>query len=172
MAESPILETLADMKVKLERAIETRRDAEKQVSEYSSAIRALALVCEDDAVKADYLNLLEELGGKPGFLSAIRTVLRVHRGKMLTPGVIRAGIQVGKLMDLTGYSNPLASIHTTLRRMKDNDEVEESVNERGEKVYGLKAKVYGAKDSLATQMSDGRLGPMTPPPERPKRRTL
>jgi hypothetical protein len=139
MSQSPILETLASMKVKLESAIEVRRDAERQISDYSTAIRALALVCEDDEVKITYLNLLEELGGKPGFLAAIRTILRAHRGEAQTPGMIRAGIRVLKLMDLSTYSNPLASIHTTLKRMKDKGEVEETLNAKGEKVYRLKS---------------------------------
>jgi hypothetical protein len=127
------------MKAKLESATEVRREAEKQISEYSSAIRALALVCEDEEVKVTYLNFLEELDGKPGFSTAIRTILRGHRGEALTPGMIRAGIQVLKLMDLSAYSNPLASIHTTLRRMVESGQVELFINEKEEKTYRLKA---------------------------------
>ena len=40
-------------------------------------------------------------------------------------------------MDLTNYTNPLASIHTTLRRMKDKGEVQEITNDWGDKVYHI-----------------------------------
>jgi len=40
-------------------------------------------------------------------------------------------------MDLSGYSNPLASIHTTLRRM-DGKEVEEFINDKGEKAWRIR----------------------------------
>jgi hypothetical protein len=168
MSRSPIIETLAAMKVKLESAIELRRDADKQISEYSSAIRALALVCEDDEIKTTYLNLIEELGGKPGFLAAIRGILRSHPNG-LTPGVIRAAIQATKLMDLSAYSNPLASIHTTLRRMAESGEVVPFHNEEGEKAYRLKGlhrvsdAVWETLGSIPSERTEPK-SRMEPPP--------
>jgi hypothetical protein len=47
-------------------------------------------------------------------------------------------------MDLSAYSNAMASIHTTLRRMKESGEVEELLNEKGERAYRL-AKVKVSK---------------------------
>lgn len=123
--------------MKLRKAVAVQREAQQQITEYTSAIRALALVCEDEDVKTSYLLSLEELGGKPGFLDAIRYVLKAHAPKKMTPTEIRSWITIAKKMDLSGYSNAMASIHTTLRRMKESGEVEEVLNEKGEKAYRL-----------------------------------
>ena len=96
-------------------------------------------MCEDEDIKASYLLKLEELSGKPGFIDAVRSVLRGIKGKPLTPMEVKTWILIGKKMDLSGYSNPMASIHTTLRRLKDRDEIEEVANDKGEKAFRLKA---------------------------------
>lgn len=136
MAQSPIIKTLNEMLAKLKDATETYREAEKAVNEYSTAIRALAQVCEDEDIKATYLLALEEVSGKQGFVDAIRSVLK--RGAALTPTDIRQMIVLTGKMSLSGYSNPMASIHTTLRRMKERGEVEEIESAQGEKAYALK----------------------------------
>src|SRR5580698_8867165 len=120
MVQSPIIKTMDEMLAKLAEATSAYREAEKSITEYTNAIRALAQVCEDEDVKANYLLKLEELTGKPGFMEAIRSVLRGHsQSKALTPMEIKTWILLGKKMDLSGYSNAMASIHTTLRRLKE-----------------------------------------------------
>jgi hypothetical protein len=136
MAESPIILTMDGMLEKLREAVKTRAEADKQITEYTNALRALAKVIEDREAGDSYLATLEELSGKPGFTDTIRFVLRLTK-KPQTPTQIRALIHIGKKMDLSAYSNPMASIHTTLRRMKESGEIEESVNEKGEKAYLL-----------------------------------
>jgi hypothetical protein len=138
MEESPITKTMSEMLTKLRKAVELQRETQQQIAEYTNAIRALAQVCEDEDVRTGYLLSLEELSGKPGFLDAIRWVVKTHsQKKPLTPKEIRSWIILGKKMDLSGYSNAMASIHTTLRRMKDSGEIEELLNEKGEKAYRL-----------------------------------
>ncbi len=134
MAKSPIITTLDTLMADLKESIQIVQEKEKHIVGLTAAIKSLAGVCEDEDVKAEYLAALDELSGKPGFVSAIRTLLRAHPDG-LTPGVIRIAIQQAKLMDLTNYSNPAASIHTTLRRMVESKEVESFVNEIGEKAY-------------------------------------
>jgi len=126
----------------LKESIQIVREKEKHIAGLTAAIKSLAAVCEDEDVKAEYLTALDELSGKPGFVSAIRTLLRAHSDG-LTPGVIKIAIQQAKLMDLTNYSNPAASIHTTLRRMIESEEVEIVTSATGEKVYRLKRKTLG-----------------------------
>jgi hypothetical protein len=134
MSESPIRRTIDEMVGKLGAAIVTRADADRKFTEYTNAIRALAKVMEDKEAADSVLATLDELNGKPGFLDAIRTAFRVSK-KGLTPTEVRAWIRMGNKLDLTAYSNPLASIHTTLRRMEDNGEIESFTNEAGEKAY-------------------------------------
>jgi hypothetical protein len=148
MSESPIRQTMDEMFGKLSAAILTRREADQQITEYTNALRALAKVIEDKEVGDSYLVRLDEIGGKPGFVDSIRSVLQ---RKSLTPTEIRSWINITKRMDLSAYSNPMASIHTTLRRMKESGEVEEFTNEKGEKAYRLIKK-----------------GGIEPPPQAPR----
>ena len=120
---------------KLEGAVKQRQEADIQITTNSAAIRALANTCEDEEAKGEYILRLEELSGKQGFTDAVRSVMRV--GAAMKPVHIRDLIVLLKKMDLNGYSNPMASIHTTLRRMKASGEVEELQNDKGEKVYSL-----------------------------------
>ncbi len=136
MAQSPIIKTMDEMLGKLTEATQTYREAEKAVTEYTNAIRALAQVCEDEDTKVTYLLALEEISGRPGFADAIRSALRAARETQTTIQ-IKGTIILMKKMDLSVYSNPMASIHTTLRRMKDRGEVEEVINDKGEKAYRL-----------------------------------
>src|SRR5271157_5424390 len=138
MKETPFQQTISELFTKLEAAVEQRKLAEIQITSTTAAIRALASTCEDEEEKADYFARLDESSGKPGFKDAVRSVLRTHaQKKPMTPTEIRTWIVLSKKMDLSGYSNAMASIHTTLRRMKESGEVDELLNEKGEKAYRL-----------------------------------
>jgi hypothetical protein len=130
--------TVNDLFRKLEEALKLRQEADIQITTSTAAIRALANTCEDEDVKGEYLVRLEEISGKPGFKEVVLSVLRGHPGG-LTPMGIRSWIGIAKKMDLSGYSNPLASIHTTLRRM-EGSEVEQFVNKDGEKAWRIKRR--------------------------------
>jgi hypothetical protein len=160
MSKSPIIETMDGFLAKLKDAVQQRNELQSRREQYTTAIRALAQTCEDENVKGDYLTALDELSSKPGFVSAIRTLLSAHPDG-LTPGVIKIAIQQAKLMDLTNYSNPAASIHTTLRRMVDSKEVESFVNETGEKAYRFNRVDQKLRDAIGRNPR-GRTVP--PPP--------
>jgi hypothetical protein len=142
MSNIHAIQTMVEMMEKLKIAVKKRDEAIRQVSDLSTVIKALAPFCGDEELKAEYVALLEEFSGKPSFMDAIRTTLRDHP-KGLVPIGIKVWIQVTKKMDLSVYSNPMASIHTTLRRMKDNGEITDAINEKGEKVYLLISKSSG-----------------------------
>ena len=125
-----------EMLAKLADAIRIYRESEKAVREYSDAIRALAQVCEDEEIKANYLLALEDVTGKPGFMDAVRAALK-GSSTVLTAAQVKGGILLMKKMDLSSYSNAMASIHTTLRRLEKKGEVVETINDKGEKAYRL-----------------------------------
>jgi hypothetical protein len=135
---------------KLRSAIEARTEAEQQIIVFTNAVRGLAKACEDKEIGDSYLVALDELSGKPGFVDAVRSALRWHK-EGSTPTGIKTFIVTLKKMDLSVYSNPMASIHTTLRRMKESGEVEEFINGQGEKAYRLIKK-----------------GGIEPPPQAPR----
>jgi hypothetical protein len=135
MPQAPILKTIDEMMKKLAENVRVNRESETAIREYTNAIRALAQVCEDEETRANILLALEDVSGNPGFMGAVRAVFRDHTRVALTPSEIRGMIVSEKLMDLSSYSNPLASIHTTLRRMKEKGEVTDEVNAMGDKAY-------------------------------------
>jgi hypothetical protein len=132
----PFDQTMNDLFSKLADALKQRQEADITITTSTAAIRALANSCEDEDVKNDYLLRLEEIDGKPGFKDVVLSTLRAYRAG-LTPTEIRGRIVLGKRMNLSVYSNPLASIHTTLRRM-EGIEVEQFVNDKGEKAWRIK----------------------------------
>ena len=134
----PFDQTVNELFRKLELALKQRQEAEIQITANAAAIKALANTCEDEDVKGDYLLRLDEMSGKPGFKEVVLSVLKGHP-KGLTARGVKAWIDIGKKMNLSGYSNPLASIHTTLRRM-DGKEVEEFINDKGEKAWRIKVR--------------------------------
>jgi hypothetical protein len=137
MKQTPFEQTINELFTKLDAAVKQRQEADVYITSNTAAIKALAATCEDEEKKAEYLAMLDEVSGKPGFKQAVLSVLRTHP-KGLTPKEIRSWIMLTKKMELSGYSNPLASIHTTLRRMVDSEEVEGFENEKKEKAYRLK----------------------------------
>ena len=134
MSASPIIKTMEEMLLKLKDAIQVRTEADKQITEYTNAVRALAKVVEDEDTSAAYLIALDEIIGKYGFMDAVRFVIRGHP-EGLTPQGVRDWIVIGKKMDLSVYTNPLASIHTTLRRLVEAGEIEPFQNKKGERAY-------------------------------------
>jgi hypothetical protein len=134
----PFDETVDGLFRKLEDALKQRQEAEITITANTAAIRALANTCEDEDVKGDYLLRLEEMGGKQGFKEVVLSMLRANPAG-LTPTEIRTRIVLMKKMNLSAYSNPLASIHTTLRRM-EGSEVEAFVNSDAEKAWRIKPR--------------------------------
>jgi hypothetical protein len=139
----PFDQTVNGLFLKLEEALKQRQEADIHITANTAAIRALANTCEDEDVKGDYLLRLEEMSGKPGFKEVVLSILKGHPAG-LTPVEIRTWIALGKKMTLSGYSNPLASIHTTLRRM-EGTEVEQFVSAKGEKSWRIKPKAVKPK---------------------------
>ncbi len=135
MGKSPIAEMLDAMFAKLDEALVGYREAEKSVKDLSGAIEAVAKLCEDEELRDEYLLRLEELTGKQSFVAAIRHVMT--SGAAMTPTQIKQMIDLTGKMNLKGYVNPMASIHTTLRRMKDAGDIKETTNSKGEKAYAI-----------------------------------
>ncbi len=85
-----------------------------KMNRVETGIRAILALSSDDEV-TPYLERLDDIVRPEGFTDAVRRLLR-SSDEALTPVELRA-----KLPDagfsLTDYSNPLASIHTILKRL-------------------------------------------------------
>ena len=72
---------------------------------------------------AQLQKLAEMVAGPPGFTDSVRNVLRGVPSQALTAKKVRDLLR-GAGFDLSSYTNPLASIHTILKRLADRGEVE------------------------------------------------
>lgn len=129
---------MSNFRAELVELINKRNALAIRITQISHAMEAMARTCEDVLKKAEYLDDIRNLTAQVGFQEAIRITLAFNRNGMTAPE-IRRYIWEKQLMDLVNYSNPLASIHTTLRRMKENSEVEE-IDKAGDKAYRLMPK--------------------------------
>jgi hypothetical protein len=108
------LENLQREKAELERSVEER---EKQIAVLARTVNFLApLVGEQPAPAGD------AEGAQAGMTGSIREILK-NAPEPLTASEIRDSLEsLG--FDMKSYSNPLATIHTVLRRLADANEVE------------------------------------------------
>lgn len=89
----------------------------------ASVLSILALHADIEA--APYLEQIDALFKPEGFTEAIRKVLRSTNAP-LTPSEVKENLpEVG--FDLDGYSNPLASVHTILKRLAKTELVEQRI---------------------------------------------
>ena len=92
----------------------------------------------------------------PGLTDACRSVLRAKIGG-LTPLEVKAGLETMGL-DLTAYSNPLASIHAVLKRLARAGEVLKLKNPQKKTFYAWKHPVF----PIAITDGQGKLLSVTP----------
>jgi len=133
---APLDQTMSELFLRLTKALEQKNTAQIEIDRVSEAIRSLAYAYEDPRQTTAFMEMLAEAGTRVGFASAIRSVLALHK-KGLTAKQVRDAIQDGEIMDLSGYSNPLASIHTTLRRLVEQGEAAPFEGGSGETSYRL-----------------------------------
>jgi hypothetical protein len=78
---------------------------------------------DPDEIRMKYANLFPELiDSDIGFTDAVRKVLAAN-ATLMTPVGVRTGLRTLGF-DLDRYSNPLASIHTVLKRLVESGEAE------------------------------------------------
>ncbi len=82
-----------------------------------------------------------------GLTESIREILTVAGGPLRAPEIRDRLVESG--FDLSGYSNPLAVIHTTLRRLEESDQVHSTeAGGEGEKRQVIFGLAIGRKDRL------------------------
>jgi len=107
----------------------------KQIDDYIVANANFLPLRERMAV----LERLEAAGVEPlGFTDAVREVLKLNSRQWFTPTGVR-DLLGGSGFDLNSYSNPLASIHTILKRLTEHQEVDKDVT-AGEARYRWRAE--------------------------------
>jgi hypothetical protein len=154
---------------KLFQLIKQRDAIERSMTDTERGIRSiLALHSDEDAMP--YVEQLDELTRPEGFTDAIRKVLKASEDA-LTPSEVKEKLpQVG--FDLDGYNNPLASIHTILKRLARTDLVDQTEKDGKTAYKWMKMpriarpwEVAGASLPLSTLLGDQKptgQKPLTP----------
>jgi len=123
------LEKLEGEKAELEAALEAR---EKQIAALERTVNFLAPMVGQEAVPV--------AAESTGMTGSIREILK-KSPEPLTASEIRDGLE--KLgFDMKSYSNPLATIHTVLRRLAEAEEVETTHASPGKR-YAVPLKFRG-----------------------------
>lgn len=113
-------ETLSEYMDQLRTATAERHKLTQRIKRMEAAARSILATTEDEEEIASYQGMLDEIIEPTGFTDAIRKVLQAAGGEALAPVEVRDRLP-GAGFPLSGYSNPLASVHTILKRIASND---------------------------------------------------
>jgi hypothetical protein len=107
---------------------------DKRIGELLWAIRGIAPLCGiDDEAKAYPYLFADEIEPEIGFTDAVRKVMHTPPLEFLSPIQVRDRlIETG--FNLDKYTNPMASIHTILKRLVRSGQVDET-DEEGRMYY-------------------------------------
>ena len=134
---------MADLAVVLEKRdeLEAKREhADTEVDNLRTAIFGLVTLAGEDAKSfpEQHPDLFPELiAPDTGLTDAVRQVLEVTKPTWQTAVSMREAL-TERQYDLSSYKNVLASLHTILKRLLDNDEVY-SITRGGKNLYRWKA---------------------------------
>jgi hypothetical protein len=108
---------------RLKKLIADRDKLELEIERTGEYIKANANFLPDAEREAQLKKLEQLIAQPPGFTDAVRIVLSKNQGYSTTAIGVRE-LLVKSGFPLSGYSNPLASIHTILKRLADRGEVD------------------------------------------------
>ncbi len=115
-----------------------KREITKRMSKLRNLIIANANLLPE-AERAVFIQQASE--SFAGFTDSIREIFRTHVNG-LTPIQVRDKLlELG--FDLDSQSNPMASIHSVIRRLENAGEIEERRSPRGEKTFRLTGETLG-----------------------------
>jgi hypothetical protein len=101
---------------KLKDATAERSKLTKQIRRFEDAARSILATTEDEGEISAYQETLDDIIEPTGFTDAIRKVLQSANGEAMTATEVKDALP-GVGFPLSGYSNPLASVHTILKRL-------------------------------------------------------
>jgi hypothetical protein len=122
----------------LMQCVKEKREIDQRMSKLRSLIVANANLLPE-AERAVFTRRANE--SFAGFTDSIREIFRTHVNG-LTPIQVRDKLlELG--FDLNSQSNPMASIHSVIRRLESAGEIEERRNLEGEKTFRLTGESLG-----------------------------
>lgn len=122
----------------LHKLLDQRDQLNRKIEHTAELISANANFLPEEERAAQLQKLAEMVAGPPGFTDSVRQVLRNVPSQALTAKEVRDLLR-GAGFDLSSYTNPLASIHTILKRLAERGEVVVSES-KGEVRYRWESK--------------------------------
>jgi hypothetical protein len=108
---------LESMRTELEKAVEEREEIDQRIAQLKQGILSIAPLAKE--IATDELTIAIQ---SAGMTEAVRDILRAVYPKRLSPVEIKDQLKA-RGQDLTQHSNVMASVHSTLKRMLDNEEI-------------------------------------------------
>ena len=144
MKKEDYKQLLREKEARLIELLDQQEHLETEIAEVKQEIGALAILAGE--TQRGQHAFLMRVSSELGLADAIREVLRSTR-ESLTPQDVRDRLErMG--YNMNDHSNILASIHTTLRRMSENNEVKEEPR-KGKKAYRFMTNEERLKERLA-----------------------
>jgi hypothetical protein len=108
--------------IALRKLLDQRDKLNQKIEHTAELISANANFLPEEERAAQLQRLAEMVAGPPGFTDSVRNVLRNIPSEAVTARKVRDLLR-GAGFDLSSYTNPLASIHTILKRLTEREEV-------------------------------------------------
>lgn len=125
MTKQEYKQMLEKMRKELDSLLELQEDTEQKIAQLKQAIMSLApLAKESNESKGFWDTVLSEIKAE-GITENIREILQVAYPNLLSPVEIREQLR-NRGQDFSGHKNVMASIHSTLKRMVENEEIRTS----------------------------------------------
>lgn len=135
--------------------IAERDERNARIVQLKQTIRALGELLEEDPDQIEGLLNADE-GGKPsGITSAARYAFLFTKANNYPAAMTVADLKevmTQRGFDFSGQANPLASLTTVVRRLKESEEVEELTRSDGKRAYVWRGEV---PKTLGQRIADG-----------------
>lgn len=141
----------------LDGLVQRRREIDREIVR----LRNVVLVLQDkaDSSKAQTEKLMDIFAqlnvGTPRLTEAVKDALYAAHPRKL-PAIQVKDVMEVRGFDFSNFTNPLASVHSTLRRLARQDEVGSGLD-KGAVMYWWKGPHWGARNSLANMLADREL---------------
>jgi|SRR5689334_6259350 len=132
-SEAATLRKLIGERKTLKNRLESIND---EISRLREGVMGLAALAHVD-LKVDYPDITTEaVKADIGLTDAIRTVLKESQLEFMSPSNVREALFVDEIYPIHQHKNPLASIHSVLKRLVDADQVVTATDQdTGKTVY-------------------------------------
>jgi hypothetical protein len=109
-------QSIAEALSRLRALVDKREQIDSLIAKLKGIVTANAAMLPDAEREETLRSLRELVGTPPGFTDAVREFMRRNSGRWFTAIGVRDGLRTVNF-DVREYDNPLASIHTILRRL-------------------------------------------------------